>query len=90
MEIPNLNPGGGNIFLNKIFSIFKIFVTSYLSLILFVTFFISFGFKIALKDVRGGGVPLAYNPDYLQLRLSRFPIANTAIAYKQLLRTFKN
>jgi len=43
---------------------------------------------------------LAYNPDCqqfrlpttfcLQLCLSTFPIANRAIAYKQLLRTFKN
>jgi len=45
-------------------------------------------------------VSLAYNPDCqqlrlpttfcLQLRLPTFPIANRAIAYKQLLRTFKD
>jgi len=32
----------------------------------------------------------AYIPDCQQLRLPTFPIANRAIAYKQLLRTFKN
>jgi len=51
MEIPNLNPGGGNIFRSKILSIYKIFVASYLLLILFMTFFISFGFRIVLKNV---------------------------------------
>jgi len=48
----------------------------------------------------GRGVPLTYNPDCqqlrlsttfcLQLRLPTFPIANRAIVYKQLLRIFKN
>jgi len=38
----------------------------------------------------GGKFSLVYNPDCQQLRLPTFPIANGAIAYKQLLRTFKN
>jgi len=55
---------------------------------------------IVKKYKKKGGVPLAYNPDCqqprlpttfcLQLRLPTFPIANRAIAYKQLLRTFKD
>jgi len=53
----------------------------------------------SLQDILHG-VLLAYNPDCQQLclpttfcqqlRLSTFPIANRAITYKQLLRTFKN